>query len=97
MIAARYVVILTISLVLHVDTFLAAGEGEGPCLENRELPANVLYKAENMHGGRGPTLIAGLGNTSQWPPCSSLSIYNLAGETIGRFGCFDPGNIHPSV
>lgn len=65
----------------------------GPCKTNKVLPAHALYKAENVHGGRGPTLITSYGNTQQWPNCGTLKIYNANGKKIAAFGCYDPGHL----
>ena len=51
-----------------------------------------LYKPENVHGGRGPSLICGYAGGKNCPPCTSLAIRNLKGTIIGKFGCYDPGH-----
>lgn len=84
---------LALALVLPAATVLAQHKKvEGPCKTNINLPAHALYKSENVHGGRGPTLITSYGNTRQWPGCGSLRIYNMKAKLVGRFGCYDPGH-----
>ena len=81
--------------ILVSSTAFAAGTKatSGPCQSNYPIPAHALYKSENVHGGRGPSLITSYGNTRQWPACSSVNIYNKNGAIIGRFGCYDPGHL----
>lgn len=87
------VLIAALSLACAADAAAAKKKNSGPCRINIPVPAHVLYKAQNEHGGRGPSLITSYGNTAQWPPCGSLNIYNKNGANIGRFGCYDAGHL----
>ncbi|MBN8550325.1 MAG: hypothetical protein J0M12_13500 [Deltaproteobacteria bacterium] len=66
---------------------------DGPCTVNETTVRGVLYKSQNHHGGRGPSFLVSYRTKSTWPPCRSLPVYNINGEKISKFGCYDPGHL----
>ena len=84
--------VLALACVALVSTQSAFAQ-EGPCTVNETTLRGVLYKSQNHHGGRGPSFLVSYRVKSTWPPCRSLPVYNINGEKISKFGCYDPGNL----
>ena len=87
---------LTLSVLSASHAFADAAAFEAECrgkIVNIEaVPgAGVLYKPENVHGGRGPSLI--IQNKSQQTGLQTVQLRNARCETVATLGLFDPG--HP--
>lgn len=57
------------------------------------LPGGVLYKGENVHGGRGRSLILGCNTYHNIRNLSwNLQILDRKGRQVGTFRLWDPGH-----
>jgi hypothetical protein len=87
---------LSIGLVIFLLSFGASTSIAAPsaCLSVKTLTSGVLWKPENVHGGRGGSFLLGCQvHSSQWPANTRpLTLLDQNGKTIGKLGLYDPGH-----
>ena len=84
--------LLVISFLVNLGIGVAYADTPCTTVEKLNTP-HKLFKADNVHGGRGITLICDLYvYKKDCRPCSSKKIYDSDGKQIGKMGCYDPGN-----
>ena len=83
-----------LALILVLSLGAESALAQTMTCQNKILPPRgILYKPENVHGGRGPSYIMGYVARRSWPAGRSLNIFNFKGTRIGAFGLFDPGHL----